>query len=59
MTEFSRRNLLAFGAAGLGLAACGNGIGSEEGARIDARVDATRDELLGAAAVRAIDGDIQ
>ncbi|WP_420343579.1 YSC84-related protein [Paenirhodobacter sp.] len=46
MTEFSRRNLLAFGAAGLGLAACGNGIGSEEGARIDARVDATRDYLV-------------
>jgi lipid-binding SYLF domain-containing protein len=35
------------GGAGLGLAACGNGIGSQGAAKIDARVDATRSYLLG------------
>lgn len=46
MTAISRRTLLALGAAGVGLAACNNGVGSGGGARIDARVDATRDYLL-------------
>lgn len=32
--------------AGLGLAACGNGIGSQGAARLDSRVDATRAYLL-------------
>lgn len=46
MTSFSRRGFVtAFGASGL-LAACGNGIGSNGGAQIDARVDATRDFLF-------------
>ncbi|MDF2139906.1 YSC84-related protein [Paenirhodobacter sp. CAU 1674] len=47
MTQISRRTLLAMGGAGLGLAACGNGIGSQGAAKIDARVDATRSYLLG------------
>ena len=47
MTQISRRTLLARGGAGLGLAACGNGIGSQGAAKIDARVDATRSYLLG------------
>ena len=47
----SRRGLFGLGAAAL-LAACdnslvGNGVGSNGAARIDARVDATRDYLLG------------
>ncbi|WP_415184023.1 YSC84-related protein [Phaeovulum sp.] len=46
MTQISRRNLLAFGGAGLGLAACGNGIGGGGAPRLDARVDATRDYLI-------------
>ncbi|MFP1645529.1 lipid-binding SYLF domain-containing protein [Pontitalea aquivivens] len=46
MTQISRRSLLAMGGAGLGLAACGNGIGNQGAARLDARVDATRDYLL-------------
>ncbi len=46
MIEISRRNLLALGGAGLGLAACGNGIGGAGAARLDARVDATRDYLI-------------
>jgi lipid-binding SYLF domain-containing protein len=46
MTQFSRRTLLAMGGAGLGLAACGNGIGGGGAARLDARVDATRSYLL-------------
>ena len=46
MTKISRRTLLSTGGASLGLAACGNGIGSSGGAKIDARVDATRDYLL-------------
>lgn len=45
MIEISRRNLLVLGGAGLGLAACGNGIGGAGAARLDARVDATRDYL--------------
>lgn len=47
MTQISRRTLLAMGGAGLGLAACGNGIGSQGAAKIDARVDATRSYLIG------------
>ena len=46
MTHFTRRGLLALGGAGLGLAACGNGVGSQGAARLDARVDATRNYLL-------------
>lgn len=46
MTTYSRRGFLAAtGASGL-LAACGNGIGSNGSAQIDARVDATRDYLF-------------
>jgi lipid-binding SYLF domain-containing protein len=46
MTQISRRTLLVMGGAGLGLVACGNGIGGAGAARLDARVDATRDYLL-------------
>lgn len=46
MTELSRRSLLVLGGASLGLAACGNGVGSNGSATIDARVDATRDYML-------------
>ncbi|MEM7473189.1 MAG: YSC84-related protein [Pseudomonadota bacterium] len=38
-TGLSRRNFVMSGAALGGLAACGNGVGSQGGARIDARVD--------------------
>jgi len=41
MTPHSRRALFTGAAAALTLAACGNGIGSQGGANIDARVDAT------------------
>ncbi|WP_323041684.1 YSC84-related protein [Gemmobacter sp.] len=41
-----RRGLLAGLGASLGLAACGNGLGSRGGETIDARVDATRDFLF-------------
>lgn len=40
MTAFSRRRFLAAASAPLALSACANGIGSDGGARIDARVDA-------------------
>lgn len=47
MGIFTRRALIgALGASGL-LAACGNGIGGNGAATIDARVDATRDYLFG------------
>lgn len=46
MKQISRRNLLVLGGASLGLAACGNGVGSNGAARIDGRVDATRDYML-------------
>jgi lipid-binding SYLF domain-containing protein len=46
MTTISRRTLVAAGCATLGLAACGNGLGSDGATRLDARVDATRDYLL-------------
>lgn len=47
----SRRNFVVLGAASLGLQACdagllGNGVGSNGAAKIDARVDATRDYLF-------------
>ncbi|MEF3047686.1 lipid-binding SYLF domain-containing protein [Pseudotabrizicola sp. L79] len=48
MTTFSRRGFLAVTGAGSLLAACGNGIGSNGSAQIDARVDATRDFLFNA-----------
>jgi lipid-binding SYLF domain-containing protein len=44
MQGISRRGFIALG-AGAGLAACANGVGSDGGARIDQRVDATRDFL--------------
>ncbi|WP_179380023.1 lipid-binding SYLF domain-containing protein [Jannaschia marina] len=40
MTAFSRRRFLAAASAPLALAACGNGVGGNGGARIDGRVDA-------------------
>lgn len=46
MAGISRRGLIITGGAALGLSACGNGIGSNGGDRIDARVNATRDYLL-------------
>lgn len=47
MGNFTRRALIgALGASGA-LAACGNGIGGNGAATIDARVDATRDYLFG------------
>jgi lipid-binding SYLF domain-containing protein len=46
MQSFSRRNMLAMGAASFGLAACGNGIGTNGASQLDARVDATRDYLF-------------
>ena len=39
MTAFSRRRFLAAASAPLALAACGNGVGTNGGDRIDARVD--------------------
>ncbi|SPF80359.1 YSC84-related protein [Pseudoprimorskyibacter insulae] len=44
MTILTRRTL-AFGLAAAALTACGNGIGSQGPNKIDARVDATLDEL--------------
>lgn len=46
MTISSRRGLLAGGAALMALAACGNPIGGNGAAVLDARVDATRDFLF-------------
>ena len=45
MSGISRRGVLVSGGAVLGLAACGNSVGSQGAARLDARVDATRDYL--------------
>jgi lipid-binding SYLF domain-containing protein len=39
MTAFTRRRFLAAASASVALSACGNGIGSNGGGRIDARVD--------------------
>jgi lipid-binding SYLF domain-containing protein len=44
MQGISRRGFIILG-AGAGLAACGNGVGTNGGPRIDQRVDATRDFL--------------
>jgi lipid-binding SYLF domain-containing protein len=45
MGGFSRRGLIVSGGALFGLAACGNGLGSDGAAKLDARVDQTRDFL--------------
>ena len=45
MTRMTRRGLILTGGAGLALAACNNGVGSSGAAKIDARVDATRDYM--------------
>ncbi|MDX1781876.1 MAG: YSC84-related protein [Thalassovita sp.] len=46
MTQFSRRSFTLAALAGAGLtAACGNGVGSNAGATIDARVDKTLEYL--------------
>lgn len=42
----SRRGLILSGGAALGLSACGNGIGNNGAAQLDARVDATHDYLI-------------
>jgi len=48
MSMFSRRSFLIGAGASTALAAgCGNGVGSNGGNTIDARVDATRDYLFG------------
>ena len=46
MSSFTRRDILSGLGAKTLLAACGNGIGGSGAAKIDARVDATRDYLL-------------
>ncbi len=45
MNGLTRRNVVFSGGALLGVSACGNGIGGNNGARLDGRVDATRDFL--------------
>ena len=42
----SRRNLIGSAGAAMTLAACGNGVGGNGGAMIDARVDQTRNQLF-------------
>lgn len=46
MTTISRRTFLTVSGGALLLAGCANGVGSNGGAQIDARVDATRDYLF-------------
>jgi len=46
MVEISRRTFVMLSGTTLGLAACGNGLGGNGAARLDARVDATRAYLL-------------
>jgi len=46
MGGFSRRGVIAGGGAVLGLAACGNGLGGQGAAKLDARVDESRSFLL-------------
>ncbi|MFT4149715.1 MAG: YSC84-related protein [Paracoccaceae bacterium] len=46
MNLIGRRRILAGGGAFVALAACGNGVGGNGAAQIDARVDATRDYLF-------------
>lgn len=45
MYGLTRRSLILSGGALAGLTACGNGLGSNGAAKLDARVDATRDFL--------------
>ena len=45
MTRIPRRSMLAGSSAFLALAACGNGVGSDGPAKLDARVDATLNYL--------------
>lgn len=45
MGGLTRRGVILSGGAALGLAACGNGLGADGAARLDARVDAARDYL--------------
>lgn len=45
MSLVTRRGLIISGGAMIGLSACGNGVGGNGAARLDARVDATRDYL--------------
>ncbi|MGB3406720.1 MAG: YSC84-related protein [Jannaschia sp.] len=47
MTDISRRRFLAVASAPLALAACGNGVGSDGGGRIDARVDSALNFMYG------------
>ena len=47
MHAFSRRRFLAAASAPVALAACGNGIGSDGSARIDARVDSALQFMYG------------
>ena len=45
-TNFTRRGFATLALGGIvGLAACGNGVGNQNGATIDARVDATLNEM--------------
>ncbi|MCX7889145.1 MAG: YSC84-related protein, partial [Rhodobacteraceae bacterium] len=46
MGGFSRRGVILGGGAAFGLAACGNGLGSQGAAKLDARVDESRQFLL-------------
>ena len=46
MKNLTRRGFVVAGGAAFGLAACGNGVGSSAAAKLDARVDATRDYLF-------------
>ncbi|HPE25318.1 MAG: twin-arginine translocation pathway signal [Rhodobacteraceae bacterium] len=45
MSGLTRRSVVLSGGAALGLAACGNGLGGDGAAKLDARVDAARDYL--------------
>ena len=46
MINFDRRQIFLGGGALLALSACGNGVGGDNAAKLDARVDATRDYLF-------------
>ncbi|PKP74442.1 MAG: twin-arginine translocation pathway signal [Alphaproteobacteria bacterium HGW-Alphaproteobacteria-6] len=46
MAGVTRRGIIIGGGSVLALSACGNGIGNDQAARLDARVDATRDFLI-------------
>ncbi|WP_370879038.1 YSC84-related protein [Gemmobacter fulvus] len=45
-SRMTRRSMIVMGGAGFALAACGNGIGTNGGPTIDARVDETRNYLF-------------